>query len=213
MERDSLPPPQRVALAHAPVRMRAAWHAVIQFDLTLAGVVAQAREPVLRQLRLAWWRDALLSAADQRDPVLAELALHLPGHAELFRLAVDGWEELSAPDRLSDAALMRYAEGRASSFTAIGNLVGGGDPNAIRRAGIIWALGDFAAHASDPVERDVAQRCAADYLRTPIRLARAMRPLAILSALSRHALLNGAGGLLADRKAALLAMRVGIFGR
>ncbi len=213
MKLDSLPLPQRVALAYAPARMRPAWLSVIQFDLTLANVVAQAREPMLRQLRLAWWRDALSSNEEHRDPTLVELAAHFPNALEQFRVAVDGWEELAAPEQISESALTRYARGRAGPFVALAELMGIHDLDAVRRAGAIWALGDFAAHASDLQERITARRCAEDLCQAAIRLPRTMRPLAVLSALSRRAMVSGDRGLLADRSAALLAMRVGILGR
>jgi phytoene synthase len=77
---------------------------------------------------------------------------------------------------------------------------------------MLWALGDLAAHASDPAERSVAVQCAAAVPHSG-RLPRTMRPLAVLAALARRVAERGEGGLLGDRAAAMLAMRVGIFGR
>ena len=53
---DTLAPMHRLALAYAPAEARPAWAGLLALDARLAGVVRAAREPVLGQLRLAWWR-------------------------------------------------------------------------------------------------------------------------------------------------------------
>ena len=71
-----LPPPMLLAIAYAPrpVRARLAW--LLSLDRRLADVLTRASEPMIAQLRLSWWRDALKTAPDKRpkgEPLLAQL--------------------------------------------------------------------------------------------------------------------------------------------
>ena len=71
-----LPPPMVLAIAYAPmpVRARLAW--LLGLDRRLADVLTRASEPMIAQLRLSWWRDALNSAPDKRpkgEPLLSQL--------------------------------------------------------------------------------------------------------------------------------------------
>jgi len=209
LDSDSLPLPQRLALAYAPSRLRDRWRTLLAFDHQLAQTVAQAREPLLKQMRLAWWRDTLASPAS-RDLRRTELVRDFADDLEVLGASVDGWEELTAPPPLSADALVRYASGRAGPFLALAAAGRTSASDGVRAAAMLWALGDFAAHASDPDERRLAAECAGA---SPGRLPREMRPLAVLAVLAHRALVRGTGGLMDDRSAALLAMRVGILGR
>jgi hypothetical protein len=78
-------------------------------------VVRTAREPMLAQLKLAWWRDRL--AADpavwpKGEPLLARLA-QWREPAGLGAL-VDGWESLLGEPPLGAGELAAFSEGRAA---------------------------------------------------------------------------------------------------
>jgi phytoene synthase len=76
-----------------------------------------------------------------------------------------------------------------------------------------WALGDLAANLSDPVERALVLAVAKEETGyTPLG-GRSLRPLAILGGLGRRALAKGGAPLLDGRRAALAALRLGLFGR
>ena len=71
-----LPPPMLLAIAYAPVSVRARLAWLLALDQRLADVLTRASEPMIAQLRLSWWRDALNSAPDKRpkgEPLLAQL--------------------------------------------------------------------------------------------------------------------------------------------
>lgn len=193
--------------------MRNRWRVIFGLEYQLANALRQTNEPLLKQMRLAWWRDTLAgSAPPHNDPITAEIALEFGGDAGAFIVAVDGWEELVAPPPLSPEAIERYASGRAAPFVALASSTQVGDLEAVRTSAMLWALGDFAARVTDPTERDAALRCARA-LPSRAPLPRSMRPLAILAALAGRSVKRGGGSLLGDRGAALLAMRVGIVGR
>lgn len=94
--RETLPAIQRLALAYAPARTRDATLALLALDGRLAGVLRSASEPMLAQIRLAWWRDILGREAAERpsgEPLVALLEPWGREAGELVAL-VDGWEQL-----------------------------------------------------------------------------------------------------------------------
>jgi phytoene synthase len=112
---ETLPPVSRLALAYAPAAVRERWMVLLALDARLGGVVRSAREPVLAQMRLAWWRDRLRDRAEnwpKGEPLLAALACWNGGHGALIGL-VDGWEAMLE----GDAAAL--GEGRAMACAGI----------------------------------------------------------------------------------------------
>lgn len=80
-----------------PRDMRPAMMALSQLDARLFGVVAQRREDVLAQLKLAWWRDRLEqlakdpAALPRGEPLLGDLIQHW-GHTDDLAGMADGYE-------------------------------------------------------------------------------------------------------------------------
>lgn len=194
-----LTPPQRLALAYAPARMRADWETLLLLDARLAGVVRGAREPVLAQIRLAWWRERLAedpTSWPRGEPLLARLAdwgASLPPLATL----VDGWEVLlgeQAPD------VNAFADGRAGAVAALARRLGVQFTPAAQASSRAWALADLAAHLAAPAEKRTALDALARVKAG--RVARELRPVAVLRVCA-----EGEGGW----RTLLAAMRVGIF--
>ncbi len=206
-----LPRAQRLALAYAPARSRPGFLALLALDSQLAQSVRGAREQMLTQLRLAWWRDQLGGAAIQSsDPLLQYLrrsGLDLPRLIPM----VDGWEELLGSAPLGPAAFTAYAEGKAQAFAALtadgNNAVTTGE---IERTVRNWALGDLAARLSDPAEQAAVKALVAvqDWRRPS--LPRSFRPLLVLHGLASRA--KGDAPLLAGPRALLVAVRLGLLG-
>jgi phytoene synthase len=208
---DDLPPPQRLALGYAPSAARPATLALLALDARLGAVLRRRGEPVLAQMRLAWWRDRL--AEDPRlwpagDPVL-DLLREWRDPAALGPL-VDGWEALLG-ERLEPRSIGEFVDGRGEGFAQLARHLG---VEALPAAGCgrLWALGDLAANLSDPGERAAALAAAAALPPCP-RLPRALRPLTVLSGLARRSLARGGGPLLGGPGAFALAVRLGIAGR
>jgi len=211
---DELPLDRRLALAYAPAAMRVDHLAVFLLDLRLSRLVAQQREPMLTQMRLAWWRDRLREEASgfhHDEPVLAMLAGWGAQRADLIAL-VDGWEALLADPPLPDFAVCNFAQGRAQAFSAL----------AIRaalpqqreeaaRAVFDWALADLAAHLSDPDELGQVRAIAGERDWRPARLEKRLRPLTVLHGLAARQ--KGAGPLLVGIRDGLAAIRLGLLGR
>lgn len=212
IESDNLPPVMRLALAYAPRAVRPGWLAAFALDARLAGLVRQAREPLLAQIRLAWWRDRLgeePASWPAGEPLLAAIAAGVERPAELARI-VDGWEALLGEAPLSEAELLAAARGRAQGLLATvpAAEAGAGEGLALR-----WALADLAAHLSHPDEDASVQALHRAVDPATSGCSRSLRPLVVieglatrkLQALDSHAPM-GLGGL-------LLAVRLGLLGR
>lgn len=149
-----LPPETRLAVAYAPPPARASLSALFALDATLAQILRATREPMVGQMRLTWWYEALVAldgTPPPAEPVLRAL------HADVLPLGVtgtmlagivDGWEVLLEAD-LDDDAVARFAVGRgARLFTAAAILLGQDDAR-IAAAGEGWAMADLRTGLTD----------------------------------------------------------------
>ena len=195
---DELPPPLRLAVAYAPARARGAWTALLVLDRRLARVALAAGEPVLAQIRLAWWRDRFAEPASGwplGEPLLAALRGWDGERAALERL-VDGWEGLVGVE-LDRAAIPACAEARVTALVALDRLTGGSAAEAVATVARSWALADLTQRLGE--DREFAARHS-------IRLPRAMRPLVVLDGLARPG--GGSGWRALGR-----TIRLGLLGR
>jgi phytoene synthase len=210
---ETLPLPQRLSLAYAPRRLRAQWLGLFALDAHLANLLRQSREPMLAQMRLAWWRDRLAEPIEQRpqgDPLL-ELLSAWQGHEAGLSALVDGWEHLLA-ERLDEEAIRGFTEGRAAGFAGMANLAdeaAGPAAAASKR----WALADLAAHLGQSHERETALATARALGSDPVPLPKSLRPLAVLDGLARRSLARGGAPLADGPLVGLVALRLGIVGR
>ena len=208
-----LPPLQRLALAYAPTASRPALIALFALDARLADIVRHSHEPMLAQLRLAWWREQLAAssgAPGTGDPLLA-LLCDLSGSRSALSGLADGWEAMTGPPPLPSSAFMALAEARGQAFAALANSPG--EAAIVLRMGRSWALADIAAHLSDAREREAVLALVRDQDWRWQRLPRKLRPLAVL-----HGLAARTNGLKNDSvsltpAALLAAVRLGITGR
>lgn len=210
---DDLPALNRLALGYAPVSSRPLWLAFFALDRRFAQIVSAGREPMLAQMRLAWWREVLQKPAEERptgDPLLTALAGWDEERAALAALA-DGWEAMIGEAPLDVAAFAALAGARAGMAVALVRLAGGGGRTQVAETvGYRWGLTDLATHLSDPVERGRVQsllHSASPCGTTP----RLLRPLAILEAMAARAVSRKqvTGGV----RDLAVAMRIGLIGR
>lgn len=198
---EGLSPVSRLALSYAPKSARVLWLGLLGLDTRLAQVVREAREPMLAQIRLAWWRERLTEPPGQR-PAGEPLLTLLGDHAAAFAPLVDGWEALLGEAPRPQSAIADFVQGRARALGGLAELVGK-PREASEQVGRSWALVDLASRLSHPEER-----AHVDALNTRSDipgLPREMRPLVVLHGLASRDR-NGPITLLA-------AMRLGIFGR
>ncbi|MGX7952579.1 hypothetical protein ACWPM1_08430 [Tsuneonella sp. HG249] len=180
----------------------------------LARTIRRAREPLLAQMRLAWWRERL--AEDPKswpngEPVLAMLGRHWGESSTGLLQLVDGWEELLGDAPLLESAIQRFAAGRGNALEAFAKGAAQGTAGAAQVAGRRWALADLSFRSLDVEERQAAV-VLGRALPSPVTLPRTLRGIAVLDGLAHRALVRNEP-ILTGRAAALLAMRLGMLGR
>ena len=186
-------PERALALGYAPPAALSGMEALFALDDSLASILRTTREPMVGQMRLTWWHEALTgldSAPPPAEPVLQALALHVvPQGVSGTRLAwmVEGWEELIEPE-LGDDAIARHAARRGGKlFEMAGVLLGAVETDPLVAAGEGWALADLARHLSDRTTADhVLARAVAPLAQaTRRKWSRQARPLGALAHLAR----------------------------
>ncbi len=210
---DNLSPEADLALAWSPPEVRVPLSIALQLDQRLARIVARTTEPMLGQMRLAWWRDALGTPPQDRprgDAVLDAIGAHWAGREAALIAMVDGWEVLVVAQQLDEAAIEAFAVQRAAFFASLAGNAGMASADRIAAAAYRWAIADAAPGVSDASERALLitlgqSRTAAG------RLPRSLRGLAVLEALSLRAMRRGGRPLMEGRGASLAVLRAAIF--
>lgn len=187
-------PERALALYYAPAPRRAGLAALLMLDDTFAQVLRGTREPLVGQMRLTWWHDALSAldrAAPPAQPVLRAVAADvLPHGVSGARLAgmIEGWETVLDPDPLSEPALRSYAAARgAGLFDSAARVLGADPRDPLDAAGQGWALADLARHSRDDVGAAAPRRLARAALGVAAghRWSRAGRALGALAQIAR----------------------------
>ncbi|MFM5893891.1 MAG: hypothetical protein ACKOQM_05580 [Novosphingobium sp.] len=197
----TLPVERRLALSYAPARSRGLWLGLFALDARLSGIVRDAREPMLAQIKLAWWREEVAKPAEQRRRGEPLLALLEPwgDRAEGLAPLANTWEPLLGDEKLGQQEAAIAAEGRAAACLALAELLGI-PPAGIAAAARGWALADLS-----PM---LAKRTDYDWPR--VSLPRELRPLQVLYGLATRQ--GGQLPLLHGPIAALAAVRLGLLG-
>jgi phytoene synthase len=187
-----------LALTYAPARARSALRALWELDASLGSMVAEGSQPLVVQMKLAWWREAL-AGLDRGDapaqPLLVRLSETMIPAAitgESLSGLTDGWEYLLSPDPLTDEEAQAFAHLRGGRlFSLSARLLGSPTDRAVEGGGAAWALTDLARRSS----RDADIRLALDAARTHLasigRLPREMVPLRLLVMLASRDVRRG----------------------
>ncbi|WP_340264133.1 hypothetical protein [Sphingobium mellinum] len=155
----------------------------------MADIVRRVSEPMVGQIRLAWWREALAdpSGVKGRGEPLVD-AMRQAEVAPPFGLAawVDGWDAL-----IGEPDLKAYASGRGGGLFQA--LAGDEDvPEWLLETGAVWALWDLSGHARDSALADQAiEEARRRLLDTRPRWPAAWRPMRMAYALARHDVMRG----------------------
>lgn len=185
----ALSPPERLAVAYAPRAFRPLWEGFLLLDQRLAAATRAGRDPLMIQLRLAWWRDQFASPASEWPAGEPSLALLKPWDTQraALRAMVDGWEALI----VGEDGGAKLGEARIEALMALAHLCHAPADDSVRRAAAEW-LGMQSPSTRPPI------------------LPAMLRPLAILRGIA----LREASGKAASPLGNLLAiLRIGAFGR
>lgn len=204
----------RIANSYTPAEARPAVGTLLALDGQFAKFVFTASEPILAQMRLAWWRDRFAEPRENwpvGNPILSQLASWDADLAGLGPL-VDGWEALLANDPPESTDFEAYRDGRAAGWKVLADHLGvEADNRALTLASGRWSLADAAASISEAGARELARREGLAMPTAP-RLPRALRSLGVLETIGRRALESGAPPL--SRPGDLVSvLRRGLTGR
>jgi phytoene synthase len=209
----ALPQTMQLALAYAPSRAKLPTLALLALDQRLAGLLRHSREPMMAQIRLAWWRETLDRDAGEwpeGEPLLAALRSWNGKHRPLVSL-VNGWEALTGEAPLAPSALEEMVDGRAAAFAGLATALDReGEAEVARILGRRWALADLSTKLNHPGESVVVRRLAQAEEGRLARVSRTLRPLAVLEGVARENMANGGQG---SARTVLKAMRIGLLGR
>ncbi|WP_295443911.1 squalene/phytoene synthase family protein [Sphingorhabdus sp. EL138] len=172
-----LAPPARLAIAYAPSDVRSALALLLQIDNRFAEILRNAREPMIAQIKMAWWREAFASAADARpkgEPLLQalnEAGDRIPLRA--LEALASAWEQLLGSEKFSQDVIDVHTELRAEAiFLTYAGWVG--SVQDMRPIGRCWAL--------EALRMPFPERVAGcNVPHAPLPKARALRPLSILT--------------------------------
>jgi phytoene synthase len=166
---------------------------LLALDDQLGQILRTTREPMVGQMRLTWWHEALTkldTAPPPAEPVLRALATHVLPHGvsgALLAGMIDAWDLLLDADTPDDATLEGYALRGVILFGAIGTLLGAQPGDPVAPAGRGWALADLARHVGDDAVASLAAALAEPALAaaTKGRWSATARALGALAHLAR----------------------------
>lgn len=207
-----------LALAYAPAKARGVFEDLFALERRLADATRQASEPIIAQMKLAWWRDRFAQSPAEwpkGEPLLARLA---GWNADVSRLGVlvDGWERLLEDGPLGVGAIRAFGEGHVVAWDVASQAASPPPPAAqLGERALCWAFADLAAHCSDPRDADSVRGEAVEQgaLKQPSGpIPRALRPFAVLGTLGRRSLSSGKP-ILSGPGDFLAGVRAGVLGR
>lgn len=174
---DDLKPPARLAIVYAPDRIRSAFSLLLRFDARFAAIVGNANEPLIGQMKLAWWRDAL--SADMRnrpkgEPYLSSLfALNDPILTSAAISLVDAWEYLVVEENWLEPTIDKFGSARgAAVFGSYTRMVALTEfPESLARQ---WAIDDLRFRFGE-------RATVSQFIRPALPRKRVFRPLTILA--------------------------------
>ena len=177
-----------LALSYVPAARRGAIEALWRLDAALGAALAGGSEPLISQIKLTWWRDALEKLDREKapaEPVLQAVSTHvLPAgvSGEALSRMEAAWTAILSPD-LTPTDMRIYAEARGGLLFRYSARILGGELSAeMEQGGERWALMDLARHSNsaDAAIAQEAARSVAGDARWPAKL----RPLGMLAALA-----------------------------
>ncbi|MBE2992118.1 squalene/phytoene synthase family protein [Sphingomonas sp. CFBP 13603] len=188
----SIDPGRALALSYAPPATRAGLEALFALDDRLATIVRSTREPMVGQMRLTWWHEALTrlqTAPVPQEPVLQSIkSLVLTAGVSGSSLAAmtDGWEILLQAE-IDTATLEAFAIDRGGRLFEVAARMLGIDDRRIGLAGEGWALVDLARGLTDTILAGHARTLATTRFDAAFRgrWPRAARSLGALALLAR----------------------------
>ena len=185
-------PPKRLAVAYMRADLRDVFRVLLALDDRLSAILRRSGEPMIAQMRMAWWNDVITKPASLRptgEPLLARIAdFETPDFHQTLLLLIEAWSILLAHEIWTQAVLEEYA--RQRSMAIFGFMAGRIEPatkhiGASADVGFAWALDDLAGHCHDEGQLRAIHEARRDRLGVQ-RIPRSLRALHILAASARY---------------------------
>jgi phytoene synthase len=188
----SLSPDKKLAFAYLPARHRPAIQALFAIDGAMGDVVRTTSEPMVGQIRLAWWRERLeeldQAAGAPAEPRLQSVRRELMARGVAARDIAGlerGWVRLFDPFpwEVGTAEAIWF---RGRLLFALGAQLLAKTDDSIEGAGGLWALVDAARDCSDGDSRAMLIGQARTFAKGlgGARFPAPLRPLSMLAALA-----------------------------
>lgn len=205
-------PEQRLALSYALPETRQALKTLFSLDETLGAIVRTTREPIIGQMRLTWWYEALGrldTAPAPAEPVLAALqneVLPFGVSGAMLGKLTDGWEALLEAD-LDAGVIERFARDRGRRLFDLAATIVSATDDRIGLAGEGWALADLAQKLTETAGCELARVRASEALDQALqgRWPSSARALGALAVSARFDMTSGATGSGSPKRVARLA--------
>ncbi len=189
------------------------YESAFQLDAVLGRVVLSSSEPLLAQVRIAWWRDQFRDpevGRQAKDPLVQSIMNSWGDNAGYLLPLIDGWESLLSDDEKRS----HFVEGKSQLAGAIARILDCKSQISTASAfGGLWAFSDLAYYSPDPKTRNWALTNWEVPPRNDARRAIALRPLVVLGGLAKRALEKGGVPMLGDRTSPVVAFRLWAAGR
>ena len=179
---------------------------IIRLHHHLERVVFSSTEPMLVQIRLAWWREQLnLSRGDSRDPLLRALQNEWAACSPVLQDIIEGWELLLDEQPWPRTTIEKVLTAYGNCFSTIAVALGQeGSSEAAAVHGKAWAAATLQLAGHEPENPWRAK--------LPF-IPRELRSLSVIGGLSQRASLAGGRPLIGDRMSPLVAMRLNLLGK
>ncbi len=137
---------QQLSLAYASRELRPKLAALLALDTHLASVAMGRGDPLLVQMKLAWWRSAIIDGPDTMAPEIAMIAgVFMPFERENIALLCDSWEQVIGQNVPFGSTANDFAHNRASAVFGTLALNESAELHAqITALGQGWAQADLA---------------------------------------------------------------------
>lgn len=207
---------EALALNYAPPLLRNRFGALFAMEARLRRYVAASREPLLTQIKIAWWREQISRSPESEhepEPLLGVLRSHWNEDLDVLADYVGSYELLLADKPLRFADSTPFSEQAGKVYASFGHIAEMSQfAEAANRAGRIWAtawlMDNRYLRRDEPALLPLTHGTPGDLPRLPP----ALRSIAVLRALGRRALVGGVG-LLEGRLSAIVALKAGLLGR
>ncbi len=183
---DTRDPGKLLALTYAKGELRDALTLLLGLDMRLGQIVSKSTEPLIGQLRIAWWRDALLKPSEERpkgEPLFEDLAALKYDLAPYMIHLADAWGGLLAQEEWTSDALAAFAGDRSKGI--FGGFSEAADQgyevrNKLIVMGKRWALIDLMPYCKNTETQETLRSCLLRYSQS-YRVPRSVRPLSMLA--------------------------------